>query len=192
MLLTYNCIWRTNIIQYDDGKRFFFTWQEWHVTKMTQTEESDSYWIYIKDSKKKEINLNALHALSSCCHYKGCAHCRFHSESLQHMRTWHLKRLWAQSARRALPSVLNKGKHTHLDDSCPVCMPLVNGVSVNLHLYIVESFYLFFAVNGDMGSPSIRYNFQMPRLQNRLVRMSDQSLTEKIFNWDTWQVVGVF
>ena len=42
------------------------------------------------------------------------------------------------------------------------------------------------AINGDMvwEPPNIRHKCQMVRLWNRFVKMPDQRLTKKIFNWD--------
>ncbi len=42
------------------------------------------------------------------------------------------------------------------------------------------------AISGDIGwePPNVRQKRQMLRLWNRLVKMSDQRITEKVFNWD--------
>ena len=116
----------------------------------------------------------------------------------------------AQSAGRALGSVMNKVKHcghlgfktfTQLYESgvCPVS-DYASGVwgfrdyaSCNtVHHRAIRSFLgvhkltPVLAINGDMGwePPNIRHKCQMIRLWNRLVKMSDQRLTKHIFNWD--------
>ena len=116
----------------------------------------------------------------------------------------------AQSAGRALGSVMNKVKHcghlgfntfTQLYESgvCPVS-DYASGVwgfreypSCNtVHHRAIRSFLgvhkltPVLAINGDMGwePPSIRHKCHMIRLWNRLVKMSDQRLTKHIFNWD--------
>ena len=116
----------------------------------------------------------------------------------------------ADSAGRALGSVLNKVKackdlgyhtYTQLYQSC-VC-PVsdyasgVWGFHENVSCNTIQNRAIrsflgvhkltpILAISGDMGwTPvNIRHKGEMLRLWNRLVKMSDDRLTKKIFNWD--------
>ena len=116
----------------------------------------------------------------------------------------------AQSAGRALGSVINKGKHcgqlgfntyTQLYESgvCPVS-DYASGVwgfreyasCNNVHHRAIQyflgvhKFTPVLAMTGDIGwePPCIRHKCHMVRLWNRLVTMSDERLTKKVFQWD--------